>query len=419
MHAQVVIDIAGGRAYAGGTAVAIAAADAVWPGALRFEDGLVIRPLTFGERLHIVRRSATTGSPTESLIQAVLAAATVEATSIEPDITMQTVQEILALTLAGADQEGPPFVDAMLALARGAHWTPDQIDRGEAAALDLVAQRLTPGPADDGWMRIAFEQPAELSIAAVRRQLALNLLKRLDAPLPPAEQEPANVEGVSGPPPETPHPPGFAAGAVLQETDSAGLTERAVPVIPPPSPPPWPPAAGERRADPAGRETQTSVGAPARQGTGARPVKARLLGTRLEPKSSSAPEAAPARVLPRRQTIDGPAQVGAPAAATPGLPGGTPRAPLHLPQPAPVRQGLPAGDGLPVPAPVARAWEAHAPKAVEITAHPTWPQHQLVPGAPTIREQQTALAPAFDPFDVADELARLLHEEADLRGLDL
>jgi|GEM_PF-3899285 len=417
MHVQVAIDIVGGQAYAGDAAVAIAAADAVWPGALRFEDGLVIRPLTFGERLRMVRHAATTGSPADTLAQAVLAAATVEAALTEPDATTRTVQEILALTLAGADQEGPPFVDTMLALARGAHWTPDQIDRGEAAALDLIAQRLTPDPADDGWMRIAFEAPAELSTTALRRQLALNLLKRLDVSVPLAEREPAKEQEAFGPPPELSHLPSFGAGIALPETDSSGRTERTVPVASPSSPRPW--AVGEEKvqADPAVQKTQIPVGAPAGHGTGIRPVKARLLGTRPESKSSPAPEAVLARVLPRRQTADGPVQIGATTAALPAPSGSTPPASFHLPKQALVRHRLPAGDGLPVPAPVVRTWETSLPEVIE--AHHAWPQHQLASCVQIAPEQPQEPFALFDPFDVADELARLLHEEADLRGLDL
>lgn len=174
MATPVVIDSAGGRAFIGGTAVPVR--ESGIRGELRIggAGGPLLRPLSFGERSRLAAWALGTPETLPDFCRGVLRAATVE-----PGTCDLGVQEILALFLAGAGEDAPPFAEAALSVARAAGWEFEQVYRAEAAEVDRLAVYLGGRPADSGWTRIVFAA-SDGGIEAIRRELAERLLKRAE-----------------------------------------------------------------------------------------------------------------------------------------------------------------------------------------------------------------------------------------------
>lgn len=180
MTSDVVIDVDGGELRIGGLVLPIAEAHP--DGAVRLcpPSGPVFRPITFGERLRRVERASASADPVESLCAAITACAMVSAGEAELSPVEREASQTLALVLAGADIEAPPFTDAMLLLGGGAGWRYDEIEKAEAARVDRLARRLEPQREqdDDGWSRVIFSAPAPQASGIIRRDLARRLLER-------------------------------------------------------------------------------------------------------------------------------------------------------------------------------------------------------------------------------------------------
>jgi hypothetical protein len=183
MSNSVVFNLAQGEALIAGT-IAIPVTEAGAHGELQTGGGTILRPLTFGERSRSVGRSAIS---VPALCQGILQTAQVRAGGDPPQIL-----EVLALALAGADQEPvPPFAESVLRVARATGWSFAQIYDAEAAEIDRLAVYLG-GPAefppDAGWNRIVFRSsptPGDFGgdvLDYVRHTLANQLLRRADPP---------------------------------------------------------------------------------------------------------------------------------------------------------------------------------------------------------------------------------------------
>jgi hypothetical protein len=98
---------------------------------------------------------------------------------VQPGRADRFAQEILALTLAGADQEAPGFAETILLVAQAARWELSQLYEAEAAEVDRLAIALVGSPPDSGWTRVVFARREETP-EAIRRELAEQLLHRGD-----------------------------------------------------------------------------------------------------------------------------------------------------------------------------------------------------------------------------------------------
>ncbi|MBK8033220.1 MAG: hypothetical protein IPK17_27765 [Chloroflexi bacterium] len=140
------------------------------------EDGLVLRPLTYGERSRIIGRLAGAPNTVDAVGAAMLRAATVQSGAGD-----RSLAEILALVLAGANAEAPPYATTLLTVASAAGWSLRDIDEADAEIIDQLAMQL--GAAvddpDDGWSRIVLVDDARAtSLDEVRRELAERLITR-------------------------------------------------------------------------------------------------------------------------------------------------------------------------------------------------------------------------------------------------
>jgi len=140
------------------------------------EDGLILRPLTYGERARILMRMADAPNTVDAVCAAVLRAATVQT-----GVADRSVAEILALVLAGANADAPPFATTLLTVAGAAGWSLREIDDAAAEAIDQLALQLgaTAETPDDGWNRIVLmDDMTPTSLDDVRRELAERLIAR-------------------------------------------------------------------------------------------------------------------------------------------------------------------------------------------------------------------------------------------------
>lgn len=174
MRNSVVIDTASGQALIGDTLVPVREAGSHGELQVGGPAGPVLRPLTFGERTRVVTRAA--GSPAALDI---LCAGVLQAALLQPGEADRLVQEIVALAMAGADQDAPPFAETVLRVARTAGWELRQLYDAEAAEVDRLAVYLGGRPPDSGWTQILFAGNA-VSLASVRQELAEQLLRRAD-----------------------------------------------------------------------------------------------------------------------------------------------------------------------------------------------------------------------------------------------
>ncbi|MFL7792785.1 MAG: hypothetical protein AB8I69_11645, partial [Anaerolineae bacterium] len=173
---RVVIDSLRGEALLGETVVAIA--DAGSSGELQVGGvrGPILRPLTFGERTRAVSRAALSPLPRENVCAGILDMATVQ-----PGAANRAIQEILALILAGGDQEqAPSFAETVLLVARGTGWGPAQLADTPAAEIDRIAIHLGGRQRESSWNRLLLASSPADELASIRDDLADDLLKRVD-----------------------------------------------------------------------------------------------------------------------------------------------------------------------------------------------------------------------------------------------
>jgi hypothetical protein len=174
MRSSVILDTASGQALIGGTVMAVSQAGPGGELQIGGSSGPILRPLRFGERTRVVVSAASSPSALDSLCRGILHAATVQEGTGD-----RTVQEVLALALAGADQEAPSFAASALRVARAAGWEFNQLYEAEAAEVDRLAIYLGGPTPDSGWNRIVFASSAD-TLEGVRRELGEQLLKRAD-----------------------------------------------------------------------------------------------------------------------------------------------------------------------------------------------------------------------------------------------
>ena len=190
---RIFIDYTRGVAQLGSLSVPVAMAGPGGELRLGGESGVALRPLTFRERSRLVAHALASPHPRENLCAAVLQAATggafdkkAESGKFPVDLV---VQEILALHLAGAETSETPaqpdtYVQEVLLLGQAGGWELSQIEGLEAAEVDCLVHQLVPTEVeDDDWRRFLLvpgvsSTSLEQELATLRTKLADNLLGR-------------------------------------------------------------------------------------------------------------------------------------------------------------------------------------------------------------------------------------------------
>jgi hypothetical protein len=144
-------------------------------GAIRLNppDGTLVRALTFGERNKLVALAASRPDPAQALVDLLVEHALVA--SGEPDLTAV----IVALALNGAQYELPSFVQTAALAANVTGQSTANILTAPAAEVDaLASEHLGWRKAANGWQRFAIvSSPAE-ELAVIFAELSENLLGR-------------------------------------------------------------------------------------------------------------------------------------------------------------------------------------------------------------------------------------------------
>jgi hypothetical protein len=420
MRPTVIIDTASGQALIGNTLVPARAAGT--HGELQVGDvsGPVLRPLTFSERTRLVTRAAVAPTALDSLCASVLHAATVQP-GRHAD---RMVQEILALTLAGADQDAPVFAETVLRVARATGLELRQLYEAEAAEVDRLAMYLGGPPADAGWTRIVFARGEE-TLESIRQELGARLLQRADAFAAAITAEPVTAAA----------PPAFAAEeagrqVVLERSHLLAQEKTAVQGR-------WPPAPTVVSPTPAHPLPSRSALRPGhmRIRTPAALLEQRT-GTPFAPAASASGSctAMPVRRWSTRQSRGSPGDVASAAAVRPGssLSGpstvATPTIATHAVHPEPLHlvRFAPAEGGQAAPETAAMvpsqqlmgsltaSIAGHSASSPQSTTRPLYTPGQLV-----LPVAFPCIEPAYNAgAEVAEALAELLEQEADMRGIE-
>lgn len=185
---RIIIDSLHGLAWLGTVSVIIAETGSHGELQIGGAAGPILRPLTFSKRSRVLMRLGSQATRDDT------AAAVLQAATVQPGIADRAVQEILALYMAGADQDAPSFVETTLLLARGAGWGAAQLADAEAAEVDRLAIYLAEFEREPEWNSLLLmgvptdEGDVTNTLAAIRDELVDNLVKRSVPPRPGAER---------------------------------------------------------------------------------------------------------------------------------------------------------------------------------------------------------------------------------------
>ncbi|GIG64552.1 hypothetical protein [Phytomonospora endophytica] len=420
--AKVSVDLATGTATVAGHEITVGE----HPDGLRLHgpDGPVLRALSFGQRRFAVRAAEGCPDPADALARSV----GFLALGRDPE---DAAVEALALFLAGAreDAGGPGLTEAALAVLRVTGWTATQLDDAGAASVDDLARGLIPAApdADDGWTRLEL---APATVTETRAELAADLLARAARrPLP----EDYGREVRRGPGEEYGRVPN---GPSTQDTRFGAAPMRA-PGAGPGAPPSGSAADAPRAAEPSTADGPgTRPDRPGRPGRYVGTTPANAEGSTRSPKPDGfdvprfpadpfsatgpghpPPGRGPWPVLPATEPPAAPGAVDTERAWRPGRQQGAGHRPSWTarrsapPLPAP-------GTWTPIPKP------ATAPERAGTLITGPWAPLAEGSGPPlpaTTPDERAAGDPVLrlvaDDEDLAERLARVLHDEADLRGM--
>ena len=416
---RVVIEREHGLARVGSLVVEVAEAGSSGEMRVGTVDGPILRPLSFGERSRVVHRTGTAAEPRASLGTGILRAATVApgtTAAVEP-----IVLEILALELAGAGlAEAPAFAETQVEVARATGWSYDELAAIEAAEVDRLAISLAGtdmgADGEDGWQRLVLASDLANDLSGLRADLADTLLLRARPPSASAARQRRGTSPADrfGPPLPRPHPDLDVAGEPLPS-----LVERAVSQSGPdlsgpliaasvdlalvhrwsrPSPTGSVPkggngAAGQRLGGPHRRATfgPVALGAPSRSPVPATTTDHGGASTETRPLLNADP---PSPIAGADDWLDATWPPPAMGLAQSGLATAT--------SPARQQWSVPTG------------WDEQPRRGSDPRMNPV-PSLAAPSGSPL-----PALGPRLESSieEIADLLAALLHDEADLRGLD-
>lgn len=362
--------------------------------------GPLLRSLGYGERTRLCALAAMSAEPRASLAAAVVRAATVSAGQVD-ELIVQTA----ALLLCGAGDDGSSFSDTVLRVGRAAGWELGPLLDAQAADVDRLAAALgaTAQVADSGWNRLVFEASGgDASVLAVRDRLADRLLARVDDAALDLEEQTAHLDGA----------PSSGERSVVSGMTSASL-------------------AGEPRT---AAPLTSSAAEGASHSAAAAEVSLRpalVISNRWSNRAASTPPAAAGGRSTVQAGVPGPVALSnaGPAAAAPAGPVGAvrgargasgevggnarpsqPEATRSTPHAHRDRLGLSVANRSMVP-------EAAGQSGV--TGGP-WPARAAALGARTVEPQGSGAELSIERMasELADALASLLQDEADLRGVE-
>ena len=396
--APVVIDLFRREAALGRTVFPVAPAGDKCELQIGGPTGPVLRPLRFRERTLAVAAALHSTQPREALCETVWRTALVR--TGEADMA---AQQIIALTLAGAGSEidTPGFAESALLVARASGWSYDQLADAEATEVDRLARHLSPPNLDGGWNRLAFARDDGAELSLIRAELADDLLGR-GAEKRNTSAAKAGASGTSFPSSTATAP--ASATSRVETALAKPRTGEAMTEPPRHSTPPqpfsecaWPtlnPVDFSKRGAPSTNETRT--GAPT-----AAPTERRTdVAAFAEPAAVPAgfpPAPGSQRIVTLRESESSPRPDN--AAFPPPMPRDL--APFAWP---PLDLSVSFSERVPSISPALRAVSP-------------WPR-QSADSTVSIPIQPASFATLLAHPEVAESLAAMLHNEADLRGLD-
>jgi len=173
---SVIFDLSRGEAIVGPITVPVAPVGAYGMLQVDGPGGPVLRPISFSERTEAIYRAISSPSPREEVARAILALATVL-----PGATESVVHQIIALALAGAGIDAPPIKTTEMLIGQS-EWGPKEIAEVAAATVDRMAiqpkasPRAEPPSLPNTWRRIVLVRGVEDELLELRDELAGCLL---------------------------------------------------------------------------------------------------------------------------------------------------------------------------------------------------------------------------------------------------
>ncbi|WP_319453009.1 MULTISPECIES: hypothetical protein [unclassified Mycobacterium] len=380
----VTLDLAAGVAQLAGSTIAVRAR----PGGALDVGGRVVRPLSFGERWRVLDDVASSDSP---LGATVLAHAGEPETADQAQVADDEIAQIIALHLAGARPErAVPGFAAQLARLVAAGWAPRDVFDADADLVDLLTAEA-PGEGDGSeWTSIvvAPDHPASAPLAETLRALERNLLDRM-----------GSTESNDRPTPSDDRP------RLVAESASSDDFPAPFPTVPEGS---WPSHVGSAPT-PAGLESMH----PTARAENASPL--------LVTPSAADGFVAPGEpvCVPRPIRLAWSDQQGAGGRPTSDWPSAPPVGPRVEDPPEPT--GLPESAVASTVSTVCSTTSslgASSPYRATLASSSTAPT--VVDDTPIATRTAPGAAPGqarLDVFGLADQLAALLDEESELRGL--
>jgi hypothetical protein len=375
---DVAVELARGELLLAGLVVPISAAGA--GGELRVggDRGPVLRPLRFGERTRLATFAARCADPRGSLSESVARAATISDGELD-----QPLRELAALLLCGANQPGPAFSATTLAVARAAGWELGSIVDAEASVVDRLAIAAGADACESGWQRLVFGVTERgQALAALRDTWADTLLARVDADMDAASaiRDAAALEATETEP-----------AARAEPVSRADQPSRVAPLV----------AADKRQTSAEGLAAVSGERPGVARAGGHAPAPTALANFATKPRPALDAPIISARIPLAAAHSPRVVQLDAVAPA---------RARSEHAAPSATSQPLRHVDPTPTPA---TPFDPHSLRAsLSIAAMPPSTR-----GLPTRDLHELPAQSAASAADLADALAQLLDEEAELRGI--
>lgn len=175
LNSRVTFDLPRERAIIGSIEVVVAVAGRDGEIQICGTDGPIIRPLRFGQRTRVVLFAAQSTDPCGGVRDGILKEA-----CVRPGVAPLSVQQILAMVLTGASIPAPTFAETTVLVARSTGWDPAQLDEAEAMEVDRLAIHLGGRVESSDWTQLILADDLNDDLDAIANKLAYRLLSRLN-----------------------------------------------------------------------------------------------------------------------------------------------------------------------------------------------------------------------------------------------
>ncbi|MBU1054934.1 MAG: hypothetical protein KKC46_14065 [Proteobacteria bacterium] len=135
------------------------------------EDGPVLRQITFGERTAAYLNCRHAAKYADFLSAIIAHTATVS-----PGIGERDIIEIIALHLAGAENDAPTFVETANKVSKATGWSAELIDSRPAVYIDSLFMQIS--GITNPWRTILLAPSTEEPLLSIKHHLAMSILKR-------------------------------------------------------------------------------------------------------------------------------------------------------------------------------------------------------------------------------------------------